>query len=391
MSLLLQYACLTFAVAALAYQIFTNALAVARCTPTKPTRLPVSRPPVTVVRPVRGLETFSRATLRSTFDISYPEYEILFCVADRSDPVIPLLHAVIAESPDRDASILIGLDRLGQNPKLNNMAKGFHAARFDHIVFVDSNVFTPPDYLDQLVSTLENGAGLVSAPPIGLMPQGFWAEVECAFLNAYQARIQYAVDCIGQGFAQGKTLFFRRADLEHGGLAQLASEAAEDAAATKMIRAKGQHVRLAGPFPQLIGPRSFTQVWQRQLRWARLRRASFPALFLPEILAGLLPPLIAFNIGASLAGLPLILAVPGFMALWYLPEIALCRLAHWPRSLRAMLLRDLLLPIIFIAGLTGSSFEWHGHKMSTAKNAEADAGTLARLHRRLRQRPLWSR
>lgn len=379
----LQYACLCFATAALVNQAVTAALAIARCRPERPHPKPASRPPITVVRPLRGLEAFSEATLRSTFDIEYPDYEILFCVADRNDPAIPLAHALIAACPSRDASILIGLDRLGDNPKLNNMAKGFYAARFDHIVFVDSNVFTPPDYLDQLVSTLESGAGLVSAPPVGYAPQGFWAEVESAFLNSYQARIQYAVDCLRLGFAQGKTLFFRRADLEHGGLAQLASEAAEDAAATKMIRAKGQSVRLAGPFPQLIGPRNFTQMWQRQLRWARLRRASFPALYLPEVLAGLLPPFAAFIAGASLAGLPLTLCVPAFLALWYLPETVLCRLARWPHSLRAMLMRDVLLPIIFAGGLAGSSFEWHGHKMSVTKPSLPQASPLARLRQRL--------
>ena len=384
---ILQYACLSLAAAALFQQALTSLLAIIRCRHTRPASPPAARPPVTVVRPLRGLETFSRETLRSTFEIAYPDYEIIFCVADRHDPIIPLVHAVIAECPERDASILIGLDRLGDNPKLNNMAKGLRAARFGHIVFVDSNVFTPRDYLDQLVSTLEDGAGMVSAPPVGLLPQGFWASLECAFLNSYQARIQYAVDSIGMGFAQGKTLFFTRGDLEHGGLSQLGSEAAEDAAATKMMRAKRQRIRLAGPFPQLIGPRSFTQVWQRQVRWARLRRASFPALFLPEVLAGLLPPLAAVIVGASLAGLPLLAAVPGFVVLWYGPELALCRAARWPSSLSAMLLRDLLLPVIFVAGMTGRNIEWHGQTISTTPPSEAGPSPLSRLRQRLQ----WSR
>ena len=40
------------------------------------------------------------------------------------------------------------------------------------------------------------------APPVGSAPSGFWAELECAFLNSYQARMQYAVDMLGHGFAQ---------------------------------------------------------------------------------------------------------------------------------------------------------------------------------------------
>ncbi len=187
---------------------------------------PLHRPGVTVVRPLCGLEPYSRETLSSTFHIAYPDYEILLCIADDSDPILPLARQITAQYPDHAARILIGNDILGGNPKLNNMAKGFREARHDHVVFVDSNVFTPPHYLDQLAAALETGPAMVSAPPVGLAPQGFWAEVECAFLNAYQARIQYAVDTLGFGFAQGKTLFFRREDLEREGIARLADEPA---------------------------------------------------------------------------------------------------------------------------------------------------------------------
>lgn len=319
-----------------------------------------------------GWSIFSQETLRSTFQIDYPDYEVLFCVADEGDPIVGLAQAVVAEHPERPALVLIGRDLLGENPKLNNMAKGFREARYANIVFVDSNVFTPPDYLDQLMLALEKGAGMVSAPPVGLAPQGFWAEVECAFLNSYQARIQYAVDTLGFGFAQGKTLLFRREDLEHGGLASLASEPAEDAAATKMMHAKNQSIRLAGPFPQLVGKRKLSQVWKRQVRWARLRRASFPLLFAPELLSGLLPPLLALLYGLHTLDLDALFPAFIFIVLWYALEAKLARAAGWPCSLQASLLRDLMLPLVFIAGCAGRSFEWHGHRMLATTNGSKE-------------------
>ena len=380
----LALACLAFSAFALAFQIGTCAIAVSRCRPRPSRAVPSHRPGITIVRPLCGLEPYSRETLSSTFHIHYPSYEILFCVADESDPILPIARHIIAGHPECPARLLIGKDVLGDNPKLNNMAKGFREARFDHVVFVDSNVFTPPDYLDQLACALDTGAGMVSAPPIGLAPRGFWAGVECAFLNTFQARVQYAVDTLGFGFAQGKTLFFRREDLERGGLARLASEPAEDAAATKMMRSRGRRIRLAGPFPQLIGPRSLSQIWKRQLRWARLRRATFPLPYAAESLAGPVPPLLALLHGASAMGVdPAGLALL-FTLFWYGPEWILARAAGWPRSFPAMLMRDLSLPILFIAGCAGSSFEWHGHRIrSTASRTER----LLRWTRRLRLSP----
>jgi len=383
---LLELACLTFAATALGFQFISNGLAIYRCRRSVTEMSPRQRPPITLVRPLCGLEHFSRETLGSTFGIDYPDYEILFCVEDAADPILPLLRQVMAAHPGRAARVLIGADAVGANPKLNNMAKGYRLSSHAHIVFVDSNVFTPADYLDQLVSRLEDGAGMVTAPPVGYAPIGFWAELECAFLNSYQARMQYAIDTLGRGFAQGKTLFFRRADLDHGGFAMLASEPAEDAAATKMMRAKGQRIRLAGPFPQLVGPRSAAQVWKRHVRWARLRRASFPLFFAPEVLAGLLPPLAMLMIGLAGTGVSLPLTALAFTTAWYLPELLLLRVAGWPRSLTALLLRDLLLPLIFIAGCAGSSFEWHGKAMTAARKADASP-RLARLHPKL----IWAR
>ncbi len=365
---IIAYACLTFTLLSLGAQIITCTLAAARCRVSRhPTPRPRDCPPVTLVRPLCGLEPYSQQTLTSAFGIAYPDYEIIFCVDSADDPVVPLVRKLIAAHPQQEARLLIGKDPISANPKLNNMLKGFKAGKHGHIVFVDSNVHTPPDYLDQLVKALDGGTGLVSAPPIGQAPNGLWSEIECAFLNTYQGRFQYAIDTLGFGFAQGKTLFFRRETLENGGFEMLGNEPAEDAAATKLIRRGGKSIRLAGPFAQLIGPRTARQMWNRQLRWARLRRASFPLLYASEILAGGLPPLLSLVLATWLLDIDVATAAIAFLVLWYAAEFFLARLAGWPRSVTAMLVRDLLLPILFVAGCMGNGFGWHGDRMGAAQ------------------------
>ena len=87
---------------------------------------------------------------------------------------------------------------------------------------------------------------------------------------------------------------------EAGGIEALGAEIAEDAAATKIVRAHGLDVRLVDrPFEQPLGPRSVTQVWDRQVRWARLRRATFPIFYAPEILTGSTLPIAAGVVAAS--------------------------------------------------------------------------------------------
>jgi ceramide glucosyltransferase len=81
-------------------------------------------PPVSLVRPLCGLDNYAADTLRSTFDLDYPHYEILFCAAAAHDPVVSLVEALIAEHPGTNARLLIGDDRVSGNPKLNNVVKG---------------------------------------------------------------------------------------------------------------------------------------------------------------------------------------------------------------------------------------------------------------------------
>src|SRR5262249_44299067 len=279
----------------------------------------VDAPPVTIVRPVCGVDNFVDDTLASTFALDYPSYEIIFCVAHERDPVVPIVRALMAAHPHVHTRLLVGDDRVSQNPKLNNCVKGWDAAAHDWIVIADSNVLMPRDYIQRLLAAWQPGCGLVCAPPIGARPENIWAELECAFLNTYQARWQYCADTLGNGFAQGKTMLWRRPDLEAaGGIRALGAELAEDAASTKLVRACGRDVHLVdAPFAQPLGHRGFREVWRRQTRWARLRRASFPHLFLPEGLSGALLPSLALAFVAGSIGWPILASVGAFAALWY--------------------------------------------------------------------------
>ncbi|MDR7037135.1 ceramide glucosyltransferase [Methylobacterium sp. BE186] len=322
--------------------------------------------PVSLVRPVCGLEAFSEEMLARGFRLDYPAYELIFCVADAGDPILPLLHGLIAAHPGVPARLIVGDERVSDNPKLNNCVRGWEAARHDWVVLADSNVLMPGDYLQRLQAGWRAETGLVCSTPIGACPWGFPAEIECAFLNTLQARWQYAGEALGLGFAQGKSMLWHRPFLEaRGGIRALAAEIAEDAAATKLVRAAGRRVHLvAAPFEQPLGRRTLTEVWSRQLRWARLRRVTFPLFFAPEIGTGALLPL---GLGAAVVeGAPALLALAAMAALWYGAEYRLAVHAGWHRSPRlvlAFLARDAMLPALWAGAWMQSAIVWRGNAM----------------------------
>src|SRR6202020_31706 len=343
-------------------------LATMRCRrrPGGPLPPPKEAPSVRIVQPLCGVETFSRETLRSIFALNYPSYEIIFCLASSDDPIAPLVRGAIPANPGRPARLLIGDDLISANPKLNNVVKGWKAARYDWVIIADSNVLMPGDYIQRLLERWRSDTGIVCAPPIGSRPESFAADIECAFLNTYQARWQYAGESCGYGFAQGKTMLWRREILEKGGsIEALGAEIAEDDAATKLLRAQGFNAHLVDrPFQQPLGQRRLRDVWSRQLRWARLRRATFPFFFAPEILTTSLLTVAAAAIAAPDFGMNPVLGALLAAAFCYGAETLLAFAAGWPLSWRsplAWLVRDALLPFLWTRGWSGRNATRRGN------------------------------
>ncbi|CDX61761.1 Ceramide glucosyltransferase [Mesorhizobium plurifarium] len=338
--------------------------------------------PVSIIVPSRGVEPFTQETLERAFSLDWPGYELIFCVAHAEDPVVRLIDAAIARHPKVPARLLIGDDRVSANPKLNNCVKGWRAARHDWVILADSNVLMPKDYVPHLMAAWRPDTGLVCSTPIGSRPDGFWAEVECAFLNTLQARWQYAGEALGLGFAQGKSMLWNKPMLDaNGGIQALAAEIAEDAAATKLVNSLGLRVNLVvSPFEQPLGQRSFAEIWSRQTRWARLRRVTFPLFFAPEILTGAAVPLLLALFAAASAGVSLPTTALCVLAIAYLPECLLALAKGWylsPRSVTAMIVRDVMLPAIWARAWFGGAVEWRGNAMTIRTKAMTDLEELA--------------
>ncbi|WP_309375124.1 ceramide glucosyltransferase [Rhodoferax sp.] len=343
------------------------ALVVWRLRGSDPLQVPRTHPPLSVIRPVCGLDPYLYETLATSFSALAEADEVIFCMAKPDDPAIALIRGLIADHPEASAQLLIGDDVISGNPKLNNVAKGWAAARHNAIVIIDSNVLLPKDYVQTLFATWRQDTGLVTSPPVGIRAKGIWAKVESAFLNTYQDRWQMASDQLGKGFAQGKVLFWRRDILDAaGGLAALGRDLAEDVASTKVVHAAGLKVRVVRrPFPQPLGQRRFAEVWSRQLRWARVRRDGFPWLFALESLTSMVFPLAAV-ITLTLAWVVTPLAVPLFLCLWYGAELLVARQANWPATatdVLTWLLRDALILAIWVDAFAAKGFVWRGNAM----------------------------
>ena len=125
--------------------------------------LPDFTPPVTIFKPLKGVDEGLEENLRSFFRLDYPDYQLLFGVADADDPAIAVVERLLAEFPDHDARLVVGCPAFGLNPKVENLAAMDRYRKHDVILISDSNVRVRPSYLRETACYLaEPGVGLVT-------------------------------------------------------------------------------------------------------------------------------------------------------------------------------------------------------------------------------------
>ena len=125
---------------------------------------PQTRPPVSVLKPLCGVEPLTELALESFFLLTYPGYQLVFGVQSAADPVLAVVAALRARYPDRDVALVVDATPHGSNRKVANLINMQHAAKYETLVISDADIHVPPFFLDRVVAALEApGVGLVTS------------------------------------------------------------------------------------------------------------------------------------------------------------------------------------------------------------------------------------
>jgi ceramide glucosyltransferase len=240
-----------------------------------------ARPPVSVLKPVKGADSGLEANLESFFLLEYPEYELLFCAMTADDPAVSVVEKLRVKYPKVKSRMILGGMSVGPNPKVNNLLPAYFAADYDHVVISDSNVRVQPDYLSVLAKQLTPGIGVVTSVVAGDFARGMGGHIESAYLNTFYARWMHLSALMGVPCVVGKSMFFRRSDANRfGGISILGRYINEDYMVGKAMQQLGLRVLLArDPIRQYIGDYSLREFWSRHIRWGRIRKSQAPFAF----------------------------------------------------------------------------------------------------------------
>ncbi len=248
--------------------------------------LPAFYPPVSILKPVKGLDPEMYAAFASHCAQDYPgAYEILFGVHNMEDPAVPAIEKLQGEFPQQAIRIIVCPQVLGTNGKVSNLVQMVPHAQYDHLLINDSDIRVSPRYLRHTMPAFAipgktKAVGMVTALYRGRAHGSLGSRLEALGISTDFMPGVLTARWLEKGlrFGLGSTLAVTREALDAiGGLAPLVDQLADDYEIGARIVQAGYRVELGREVAETsIAAYSFTQFIVHQLRWARGVRDSRP-------------------------------------------------------------------------------------------------------------------
>jgi ceramide glucosyltransferase len=237
-------------------------------------------PPVSNLKPVRGLDPEAYENFASYCRQDYPDYELIFCVGDEQDPSVPVLEKLKRDFPERSIRILFGSGRNAINDKVAKLVRMVNEAEHEVLVINDSDVRVEPDYLRTVVAPLRNPkVGAVTCLYVSTQDKTFPQHLQSiGMISDFYPGIFVARQLDGIKFAFGQTIVTTRSHLDgFGGYETIENKPADDLLVGRRIAEQGYEVELL-PYAVKTVPDydSMRDLFIKRLRWMTVMRHMRP-------------------------------------------------------------------------------------------------------------------
>lgn len=331
--------------------------------------LPAHLPPVTILKPVKGIDAESFENFASFCRQEYPLFQIIFAAASPEDPVLPVIRRLMTEFPAVDMELVVEGRIYGPNYKVCNLMNAFPTARYDLIIVCDSDIRVGSHYLREVCAPfIDPAVGLVTSLYRSSHVHGAATALEAmGFSTEMVPNIMVARSLEGLSFAFGASMAVRRKALEAmGGFGALVEYLADDYQLGNKIHRAGWRLELSEYVVEsIMKEETLRDVFTRQLRWCRTMRVSrpggyvgsgitqpFPAALLALLISGFTLP----GVSAALSLYLVRVAVVTIYSRRYLGDRLL------PGWLWLLPFRDLMAFTTWFLSFLGNRVWWRGHR-----------------------------
>ncbi len=334
-------------------------------------------PPVTVLKPLKGPGVDLYANLASFCTQDYPDYQIVFGVADPADPAVAIVRQIRRDFPACDIALSIG-DMPGANRKVANLRHMMEHARHDVLVMSDADIRVRPDYLRSMVAPLAAPRGdrrlaLTTCLYRGVGRFGLASLVESLFINTDFIPMVLTAQSVQRfRYAFGASIAVTREALDRiGGFGALADYLADDYLLGNRVAKAGYHlVLLPYVVETVLDSATLGDVWRHQLRWARTYRSQQPVgWFFSVVTHAVLWGVAAVAAtGGSMLGWTVLLAAVGARIFSLAAIMRLLGERDTPRHLWLVPPKDLISSTVWLTAFLGRRVNWGGELLRVQRD-----------------------
>ncbi|HTB11259.1 MAG TPA: glycosyltransferase [Bryobacteraceae bacterium] len=324
-------------------------------------------PPVSILKPFRGLDPDAYDNLASFCRQDYPEYEMIFCVDPDDETVRPVIEKLRRDFPKREIRVLYGSGRIASNDKVAKLARMAAEARYETVVISDSDVRVQPDYLRAMTAPLhEEKVGAVTCFYVHTDLKTFADRLQTVgMMSDFYAGILVAWQIEGIKFALGPSIATTRARLAgFGGYAAIENSPGDDLLVGRLIAEQGYEVRLLRYAVSTVSDyASMNDLLQKRMRWIVVMRHMRPWGHLGLLLTQGLPWSLA-----AVAVHPTLAVAAGYLGTYFVIRAMMTWIigVHGLRQ-RGLWAQMMLIPVwdavaffIWLASFLRSSIRWRG-------------------------------
>jgi len=243
-------------------------------------------PPMSLLKPLGGVDLNLEQHLESFFRQDYPVFEILLAVRNQEDPAVPIAENVMAHHPEIPAKLLVTGDPPYANAKVFSMEKMAELAQHGILVVTDSDTSVTGGYLRAMAQSFaRREVGAVTNLYRGVAGSDIWSRLEALGMSTeFMAGVAVAEWLEGMRFTLGPSMAVRAECLQAiGGFAALAEYLADDFVLGERVAQSGSSVLLSkhvvNHHATAVG---FLNSFKHRLRWNRSSRFSRPAGYLGQ-------------------------------------------------------------------------------------------------------------
>ena len=339
---------------------------------------PEFHPPVTILKPLCGIDQGTYTNLASFCQQNYPQYQIIFSVRSSTDPSIEVIEKLIQQFPEIDINLLVKDQIIGANLKISNLANAVTIAKYDILVIADSDILVGSDYLQTVIQPLKDEKFGVVTCLYRSTAQGIATILEAiCTATDFQVGILVSKQLEGIKFALGSTIVIRKTTLTKiGGFAAVADYLADDYQLGYLPTQIGEKVVLSNYIVEHgLGHSSLLDSINRQIRWARCIRVSRPwgyggLIFTFGTISSLL--LLITNSGSIFSWLVFSITFSMRLIMAWLIGVKLLNDSVTKKYFWLIPFADIVRFIIWCCGFFGNTIKWRGTKFKLVKDGKLE-------------------